>query len=275
MSIVNQFALYKIKDISTLPFSDKEYSRFKCGSLSIARTFGKQLASKFCNEVLINLDKTDELVVFASAYSYIPNAASLMSRYFIRYMNSWLIENGFTPAMESKIVRKRTYAEEYATLSKEEREERIKDDKYYLDANFTKNKIALFVDDIFITGAHQQMLSQIYEQHDVFQPKQIWFLYFAKLENPAVAATFEGELNYAEIRDIKGIKNLAQTDEFEYIIRTVRYILEASESDFYDYIRTRPFSEKEDIYFSALCEGYGEHPKYQANLTRLKMILHL
>lgn len=272
----NQFFVHSIEDITNLPFSDREYSVFKCGSLTIAKKYGKQLAESFCQQILSNkLTKQDSIVIFPSAYSYIPCAAALMSRYFIRYVNFWLIENGFDAAMESKVLRKREYAEEYATLDFAERQARLKNDKYYIDTKLTENKIVIFIDDIFITGSHQIMLSQMYENNSEFLPQEIWFLYYAKLNNAAVSATFEGDLNYAEIKDIHGIKKLVETDEFEYIIRTVRYILQASEQDFYDFLRRRPLSEKETIYFSAICEGYDTHPKYKDNMQRLKMILHL
>lgn len=270
-----QFFVHSIEDTTNLPFSDKEYSIFKCGSLTVAKKYGKQLAEKFCQEVLSkSLTKEDNVLVFPSAYSYIPCAATLMSRYFIRYLNFWLIENGFEPAMESKVLRKRKYAEEYAVLSKEDREQRLKNDNYYIDTELTENNIVIFIDDIFITGSHEKMLIQCFA-NCTQQPKLAYFLYYAKLNNDAVSATFEGELNYAEIRDIKGIKKLVETDEIEYIIRTVRYILQSNEQDFYDFLRNRSLSEKETIYFSAICEGYDTHPKYRDNMQRLKMILHL
>lgn len=276
MSQIEQFAIHEINDITNLTFSDREYSRFKCGALSIARKYGKELAIKFCKEVLEkNLTPEDNIIVFPSAYSYIPCAAALMARYFMHYLNYWLTENNFEVAMESKVVRKRKHAEEYATLSAEERISRLKNDEYYIDTVFTENKIVIFIDDIFITGTHQTKLSQVYSKPNTPQPKKIWFAYYAILNNAAVSATFEGELNYAEIKDIKGLTTLIEQDEFEYIIRTIRYILESSETDFYKFIRNRPFSEKETIYFSAICEGYDKHPKYKANVERLKMILHL
>lgn len=274
-----KFAVHHIDDVENLPFSKQEYSRFKCGVTETAHKYGKEIAEKFCKDVLDGkLTMEDQIVVFPSAYSYIPCAAAVMTKYFIRYVNYWLLQQGLPTVIESRIHRKRKYGEEYGTLSKEERLERLSGDTFRIDTNLTKGKILIFMDDVFITGAHQIKVSQIIKNNAQFKPKDIWFVYYAMLVNDTVSPAFESVLNFAEITDIHGIDKLY--DEYggsaiTVLIRTSRYVLQASEEDFYHFIGKRTQWEKEDLYYSAVCEEYHLQPKFQENLNRLKILLNL
>ena len=85
--------MFSISLIKSSEFSEeiyKDYSRFKHGSKSIARKFGRQLAQKISDECVF-CDK-ESLVFYPAPYLNIPTASSALKDYLLSYLSRDFLE---------------------------------------------------------------------------------------------------------------------------------------------------------------------------------------
>ena len=261
-------SVHSITDPENIPFSRKKYSRLKCGSVSIAKIYAKGIFEKFIEN--FKTSPEDSIIVYSSAYQHIPNAASIITKYFFYYLNDHLTENGMKPATLTKIIRNPTYFTDYGTLSKAEREKKIGKDQFYIDKNFVDGKVLIFIDDIRITGTHENKIQKSLVD---LSPKDVYYLYWSIVDSDEINPDIEASLNYAEISDLKGLLNLYESDSVEFIVRTIRYILQAPKDEFLAFIYNRTRQDKETIYHLGVSEGYKTVPQFKRNLERLKKLI--
>lgn len=269
---MKSISVHQISDAQNIPFSRRKYSRLKCGAEYVAREYAKGIFEKFIAEV--RLDADAPVIVFSSAYQHIPNAASIITKWFFYYLNNHLATEGLRPATLSKIIRNPTYFTDYGSLSKEERELKISKDRFYIDREFCAGKTLIFIDDIKVTGTHERKIQKALLDAQV-EARDVYYLYWAEVINEDIDAAIEAALNYAEISDLKGLLQLYENHQVEFIVRTIRYILQAPKEEFLEFINNRTRQDKEKIYFLGLSENYHNVPKFRRNLQRLKKIIHL
>jgi hypothetical protein len=159
------FSACPIWDEHDLPFLKEDYSKFKHGSKTVARQFGKIMAKRFWNQVLKNNLPDKQIIVYPSPYNFIPTATFVLKDYFIKYLNEYLVEANLPPVMEGKIYRSNSYITDYGTMSQEERLKAISDDRFHIDSTLAKDKILLFIDDIKVTGSHEKMIDRMVEEY--------------------------------------------------------------------------------------------------------------
>lgn len=272
---MKRFSAHKIHDHKNLPISVTEYSRFKYGSKSIARQFGRQLAERFFASKefheMVSVPNR-QIIVSASPYLNIPTATFAMKNYFVAKLNAKLIEFGMRPVDEVKIYRSLSYDEDYGAMTKEQRERAISGDAFYVDAAFLKDKYVIFLDDIRITGAHEGRIEYMIEHQNV--ECDALFMYFAELVDVTACPTLENTLNYGFVRNLLDIDWIIKNDEFIFNTRVVKYILKASQEDFIPFIRYQSDVFRETLYTCAIANSYHLTPTLKENVAYLRELTH-
>jgi hypothetical protein len=260
-----RFALHEFADLSTAPFDAQLYSRLKFGSDRAARAMGHQLASA-CFRAHADKLLAHDVVVFASPYNALPNAATLLTHHVIARLNELLVFAQGKHVEHSLVHRKVSYTADYGFLSAEQRRGLIAADSFSLNREFIRDKLLLFVDDVRITGAHEDKMRDVLAHEHL--ENEAMFVYFASYtgDQPDI----EGRLNFAAIAGLDDFITLTREPRHHVIIRPVKYVL------------GRPLAELEPalprladdtlfgLYYGALAEGYYAIPSYQGSFALLR-----
>jgi hypothetical protein len=255
-------------DISKLPFSASDYSRFKFGCKDVAREFGFSLAEGFLENIEHDLKEMGQIVVISSPYQFIPTATFAMKDYFVQRLNVSLMQRNLPVIQEARIYRDVTYSEDYGEMSAEERMNLIGNDTFYLDAQFLKGKTVLMMDDVYITGSHEKMVKSMLKEQQV-KSLATYFLYFAQMYNTAISPKIENELNYHKVRDLKDVNRIIHNGSFLFNTRVVKFILNADHEEFLQFIHTQDYRFINTLSHLAIGNSYHTIDKYSKNLTYL------
>jgi hypothetical protein len=270
------FTANHFTDESDLPFNPADYSRFKYGSKDIARKFGQELANKFIkspnfHKYYQQLVDGMQIVVITSPYMYIPTATYAMKDYFVAELNDMLIDLEINPVQESKIYRTLSYNADYGAMTLEDRRLAISGDEFHIDRDFVKGKLVLFVDDIKITGAHEERVQSMVDRLKL--NCDYMYLYYAKLDNPETQPQIENFLNYYAIKDLLDINKIIKDEDFIYNTRVVKYILNASHDQCKPFLDYQSSTFKSTLYRYAIGNGYHKMPEFEKNLKYLRKLI--
>jgi len=257
-------------------FSPVQYSKFKFGCKNAAREFGDVLAKgfMFSDELKKLMEEHPEkrFVVLSSPYVHIPTATFAMKDYFIRTFNAFLISKGRDPLMECKVYRKSSYKSDYGNMSKEERMNIMVNDNFYVDREFLKGKISLFMDDIRITGAHEFRMKKMLDSLDMNDFPHC-FLYYAQLNSENAHPSIEDYLNHFFVKDLISLDKIIKNEEYIINTRIVKYILNAPHEECKTFCLYQKHSFLHTVYHYALGNSYHKIPDYQENLSFIKNLL--
>lgn len=268
-------ALHVVNDINSIPFSPVDYSKFKFGSLSIAKKFGSDLFDYFIRyhfERLNNLRRN--IIVYSSPYSQIPTSSYYLSLIFYQALKEYIVANGLEAiSIElGKIERCQTYTEDYGALTAEERFNLIKNDTYKFITIPTNKDLCIFIDDISITGTHQRVIEGLLDKSCV--ETEIFFLYYAKLDNFDICPSFENYLNYYFIDNFNKLIDLVISDDFLITTRTTKYILGQTKENLQKLVRVLAENEKfefwKELVSMSYANRYDEIDLYSHNLLELE-----
>lgn len=253
-----QFYANEFDNLETAPFSVAEYSRLKFGSDSAARLFGFQLADAFYQEhtdVLL----ANKLVVIPSPYNHVPNAATILTHHFVNRLNQLLVNKSGSHVEYSVIHRKVSYINDYGFLDKKARKGLIDNDSFYLNKEFYAGKVLVFLDDVIITGTHEDKLKEILLKEKI--KNDTVFLYHAKYNGDD--PTIESRLNFASLSSLEDYEKLSQEPNHHVIVRPLKFLLTQELKPLADFLMKADFAQLEQIYSGCLGEGYYKIPSYQ------------
>jgi hypothetical protein len=268
--MLNRYSLHKINTIEQLSFSDIEYSKFKFGDGNIAKKFGQDLAKKFIKDILLNNYQGNQLVVISSPYSFIPTATFFMKNYFVFELNNWLAINQYPVIQETKIHRSSSYSEDYGNLNAKERMSLIGNDCFYIDNKFIENKTLIFLDDIRITGSHENVIVNMLSKINVND--NYYLLYFAELTNHLIEPNFENVLNYAYIDSVFKLNEIVNDKSFCINTRVVKYILNTDHDIFKVFIQDQNNEIINLIINMAIGNSYHNIDSYKSNFNYLQQL---
>lgn len=258
-------AVHEFADLETSKFSPAAYSRLKFGCDNTAKIFGRELAQdtfqKHSDVLLAN-----SIVVIPSPYNHVHNAATVMTGHFIDRLNHLLVNANGSHVEYSVIHRKVSYINDYGFLSKEKRKGLINNDKFFLNKDFYAGKLLIFVDDVRITGTHEEKLQEILDDEGLENDRM--FLYYADYsgDNPEV----EAQINFAGIKSVDDYLALSKTPNHHVIVRPIKYILSRTEKEMKTLLDNLPLDTLIKVYNGALGEGYYKIPAYQLAFKALK-----
>jgi FMN phosphatase YigB (HAD superfamily) len=271
-----RYALNSINDISKVPFSPQDYSRFKFGDYLVTETFAKELFDFFKTQLLDDVLKgTQSIIIYSSPYAHIPTSSYYLTskfyKLFANYLNS--IKGSLIKVKLGKINRTQSYTEDYGAMNAMQRFNLIKNDTYSFFDEPEINSLCVFIDDISITGTHQRVIENMMKNCN-YTNKSI-FLYFAKLDNPQIEASFENDLNFAFVNSIEKLIEVIVSDSFKITTRTTKFILSLKDVDFNLLIKSvLKYELISYFYTNALLNNYETIGIYQNNLSTLHSILN-
>lgn len=258
-------------DNGTMPFEPEAYSRLKFGHDLTAKQFGESLADGFF-EAHADALLAQPVVVIPSPYNYVENAATIMTRYFVRRLNHHIVSANGEHVDYSIIHRKVSYTSDYGFMSAEQRSGLLANDRFYLNEAFYAGKTLVFIDDIRITGSHEIRLKEILEGSDTLRDNNAFYVYFAALEGEC-RAEIEAALNFSGITNLNEYLALAMTTNHHVIVRPIKFLLSRPTEEFKEFLAGCDIEKCETIYYGCLGEGYYKIPDYQSNFLMLKALV--
>lgn len=256
-------------------FNPADYSRFKYGSKSIARRFGRELADKFVESDTFKnmfeaLSNPRGVLIYPAPYNFIPTATFALKDYFIARYNEIVIPRfGFTPLQEGKISRQHSYQDDYGAMDKEARSKAISGDDFYIDVTQAQGKTLIYVDDIRITGAHEDRIRHMAESNGLAAQPHV-YMYYAQLVDPEQAdPTIENYLNYYSVKNLLDIDRIIKNDSYQHNTRVTKYILNAPVDEFQNFIRYQSRTFRHTLLHNAYGNSYHKIEGYQQNFKFL------
>jgi len=273
-----RYAVHSINDINNIPFSSEEYSRFKFGDYNISKKYGAELFDYFKSNHLTNFSEIPKsIIIYSSPYSQLHTSSYYMAEVFFELFEEYIILMNYntTKLKLGKINRSQSYTEDYGAMDAMQRYNLIKNDTYSFFDVPEEKSFCIFIDDISITGTHQVVIENMMKKSE-FTNKSI-FLYFAKLDNPQIKASFENDLNFAHVNSIDKLFEVISSDSFKNTTRTTKFILNMNIVDF-NYLMKLILKHKKNeifiyIYQGALLNNYDLIEKYQNNLKELGSLI--
>jgi hypothetical protein len=262
------YYLHQFSSYDDMHFAPGDYSRLKFGCDKVAEQFGMAMAIGFFNAHAEKL-LSNKCVVIPSPYNHIKNAATLITEHFTNTLNLLLV-NAKGEHLDSSIIhRKVSYTNDYGFLDKDTRQKLLSNDSFYMNKKFLKGKSLIFIDDVCITGTHEDKLVEILAENRM--NNDTFFVYFAKYFGQI--AEIESELNFAAINTITDVVNIINSPNHHMIIRPIKYLLSLTYPEFDNIICTLKREKLAALYHASLAEGYYKIPKYQSNFQRLSLYM--
>jgi hypothetical protein len=254
-------------DNGEMPFDPKEYSLLKFGHDATAKQFGYDLANGFFEHHVDQL-LSRPTVVIPSPFNYVENAATVMTRYFINRLNHLLVNANGEHVDYSIIHRKVSYTNDYGFMTADQRVELLKNDQFYINEGFYRDKNIIFIDDIRITGTHEKRLRGILSEIDLGSAHPM-YLYYAQLVGEC-RPEIEAALNFSTIKSVDDFVELASQPDHNIIVRPIKYLLNMKPCDFGKFLEKMDIKTIQKVYNGSLGEGYYRIPDYQINFQMLR-----
>ena|ERR1700741_908902 len=240
-----------------------DYSKFKHGSKTQARKFGKQVAA------ICDFKAGSSLVFYSAPSNNIKTASNAFKDYLLSSLSTQIMEKGIQ-VKQGKINREYSYDDDYGLMSKQERAKAISSDIFHIDKHFISPQDTLiFIDDVKITGSHEQRIKELLKREKI--TNKVIFIYIAEYtgEDP----TIENKLNHHKANNLRDINDIIRNEEFIFNTRVVKFILKADIEHFVSFITYQSLSFKETFYSLSILNNYHSNDKYKHNFDILKNLL--
>lgn len=265
MKFDKQFVVQDFKFLDTALFNPRDYSALKFGSDRVAQLFGYQMGDKFYSkyrDILIN----NRCVIIPSAFNVVEIAATILARHFNNRLNDLLSRDGHRIVDWTTMHRSMSYIADYCLMPKEERKRMLNGDKLYINRDFIEGKILMFVDDITITGAHEDKIEDFLE--DLGLTNQHIFCYYARYQGNATE--IESQLNHAGISTIDDYVKLVSEPNHHIVVRAVRFLLDQPLEDLALALERLDDKFLDKLYFACLAKEYDKIAGYRAGFELIR-----
>ncbi len=261
-----QFFLSNFVFMESASFKLQDYSALKFGSDRAARLFGYKMADKFYAEyrdILIN----NRCVIIPSAFNIVKIASTILANHFMNKLNDLLTRNGYDIIEWTTMHRSMSYIEDYCSMSKEKRERLLKGDKLYINRDFVKNKVLLFVDDVTITGTHQDKIVNFLKDFGL-RNKRI-FCYCVKYDgfNPEI----EQQLNSSGINTLDDYIKLVNEPGHHLVVRAIRFLLDQKPEILKVALQKLDNEFIDKLYLACIAKEYHKIDGYRKNFEMIRI----
>lgn len=268
---IRTISRHTIRSADSLPFSAALYSKFKYGSKDVARRFGKDLGNHVISKGVFEKITDREIMVIPSPYYFVPTATFALKDYFIATINPYITrELRMSPVQETKVWRKPAYVTDYGDMSQEDRKKAIGSESFYLDRELLKGKHVLFMDDIRITGAHEERMLEMIERLQLKDICSMDFLYYAVLGNSTADPRLEGYLNLFSMKSLLDLDKIIKNDSFLFNTRNIKFILASPPDECKNFLDYQSKTFVETLYHYALGNGYHMSEEFEVNFKTLE-----
>ena len=262
------FALYKFDNLLQCPFNVTEYSRMKFGSDRVAKIFGHELADAFFAKHE-DIFRNHRVVLIPAPSTIVPVAATLISIHMMNRLNTLTHRAGYDAVEWTLVHRNMSYNHDYHFLDKETRKTILADDQIYFNRDYIAGKYLLFIDDVVITGAHEERLKRVMEEQELNNPRS--FVTFAHYQGDD--PTIEARLNHSFIRTGMDIATLSHERDFVMTTRGIRLVLETEPKKFSNLVEKAVPGFAEMAYYAAMAKGYHVVEDYAENFKHLETVV--
>jgi hypothetical protein len=239
------------------------YSKFKHGSKTQARIFGRNVAN------VCEFPENSNLVFYSAPHNNIHTASNAFKDYLIASCSRQIMERKIS-VKQGKVNRKYSYDNDYGKMSKEDRRKAISSDLFEIDKSVIKpNDILIFVDDIKITGSHEERIKEMLEREKI--ENEIIFIYLA--EYTGSDPTIEHRLNHHSVNNLLDINHIIRNEEFIFNTRVVKYILKSEIEHFVPFLKYQSESFQETLFSLSILNEYHTNVLYESNFGILNNIV--
>ena len=253
-------SLYKGSEFDPRFFDS--YSKFKHGSKTQARIFGKEVAE------VCHFEEGSSLIFYSAPYNNIHTASNAFKDYLLSSLSIQFLEKDIQ-VRQAKVFREYSYDDDYGLMNKEERMAAISSDLFKIDKSFIKdNDTLVFVDDIKITGSHEARIKDLLKREGI--ENKVIFIYIAQYtgDDPKI----EHYLNHESVSSLYDINSIIRDEEFIFNTRVVKYVLKFPIEDFNTFINYQSQIFRETLLHLSILNGYHKNEKYSENILLLKKI---
>lgn len=261
----------RIVDQDLEVFDAEAYSRFKYGDANAAR----QYAGELCTAMLVHLDEIDpidELVVTSSAFKTVPTAAYAIKEAFVPILGAARPD---LHIVNLKIDREVVRDTDYSNMTLEERQRASRSNGLSIPAELHESlegSTLLAIDDIRITGSHEEALSDLLGAHEI---GHTIFGYVAVLDAEIAEAypQTEFDLNHAVVKGLGDVIDIIRSGQFMLNARTCKFLLSQEPDKLCEVLEYVDNSTLSEIWTAMLDDGYSHMPQFAAQFERLQNVL--
>lgn len=201
-------------------FDIEAYSRFKYGDKRVAQQYAQELVRKLLQNPQDLPCLSTPVFISSSAFRYVPTAAQSILNAFLSAFTQQLPQ---LKLQYFKIHRNYLDGRDYAQLTPEERENVLKQAQLSVDdSTHLRNQTVWVIDDIRITGKHEEKILEFLQKLGV---KEVKCLYVAQLQHGLERSWLEHYINHAWIKDLERFEEILYSPCFQLNARVCKFLL--------------------------------------------------
>jgi hypothetical protein len=255
------------------PFSAVQYSKYKYGSCTVGEAYASALCEVFLQR-FPHLALSPQLVITSSPYKAIPTSSFCIAQAFFKLLNRKRALAGVSPCRSTRIERAAPSPGDYGSLSAEQRIQRMARNRLSFDKELLAHADLVVIDDIKVTGAHQQCLTRHITQLSL---ASLTFLYVVECINSDSATSnpqIEDCLNHTSIRTLTDLAKIIEAPDFSFNVRVCKYILsETNRATLPAFLEQMTDHFIFHLYQVSLEDGYGDIDMYRESLDIIYDVL--
>ncbi len=256
-----------IHDQNGNPFDALRYSQFKYGLGNAAEMYAQEMAD-FLGFTHSYWFEENIFGITSSAFKAVPTASDSIANALLRFLEQKNAEKQQNCSIRKfKIHRNLLFESDYGNLSHAERQKLMQETDLEIEnPNFWANRKIIVVDDIWITGSHENRIRQLFASTKV---SEVLFIYVAEVQG-SISPTIEHSLNHAWVQNLERLKPFFENPNCQLNARICKFLLSyANLSELKQFFEQLHFLQLEQICEAIKGDGYDQMPVYDANFQIL------
>ena len=250
----------------------KEFSKFKHGDGNIAEKYGLSLYQLFMEHYTEFLVSDSERLIIVCPVN---KGVTPTIKFFQLFINSHLSRLGKLPIkrFEMKFIGGGITRNDYASLSKKDRENILGDGMFVFDQKFSRGKRVVVIDDLRVTGTYENTIKKMLEAAGA---ECLIFLYVVHVPREVIEKRrdVESVLDRYYINNLTRLGEVLLADGFILNQRFCKFLLTQKDlKALRDFLRMLPNKTIREIYALSVNEGYGLIEVYEKAFSVLESVL--